>query len=152
MHIHYRITNSLFYFTDQGGASITPRRGRDLWSKLRQNVKQTSLADVLNALGAIPSGFRESTMAKLLADSRKHVMNLPCWYIINTSPIATYLMSTWVMPRPSLTAMAFRDLKWNHSGDYLQPSPAKTSREVAIIMARMIPLPGKGWLYHFPCP
>lgn len=48
---------------------VTPRRGRDLWSKLRQYVKQTSLADVLSALGAIPSGFRDSTMTKLLTDS-----------------------------------------------------------------------------------
>lgn len=52
--------------------SITPRRGRDLWSKLRQTVKQTSLADVLNALGAIPSGFRDSTMANLLTNSCKY--------------------------------------------------------------------------------
>ncbi len=49
--------------------SVTPRRGRDLWAKLRQTVKQTSLADVLSALGAIPSGFRDSTLAKLLKNS-----------------------------------------------------------------------------------
>ena len=57
--------------TDSGGGpAITPRRGRDLWAKLKQTVKQTSLADVLSALGAIPAGFRDSTLAKLLKDSR----------------------------------------------------------------------------------
>ena len=30
---------------------------------------QTSLADVLGAMGAIPSGFRDSTLSKLLHDS-----------------------------------------------------------------------------------
>ena len=30
---------------------------------------QTTLADVLSALGAVPAGFRESTLAKLLTDS-----------------------------------------------------------------------------------
>ena len=57
--------------TPADGTSITPRRGRDLWAKLKKTVTQTSLADVLSALGAIPSGFRDSTLAKLLADSRE---------------------------------------------------------------------------------
>lgn len=57
-------------------ASVTPRRGRDLWAKLRQTVKQNSLADVLSALGAIPAGFRDSTLAKLLKDSREFLVLL----------------------------------------------------------------------------
>ena len=65
------MTTSTWYLNDFSDASVTPRRGRDLWSKLRQTVKQTTLADVLNALGAIPSGFRDSTMSNLLQDSRK---------------------------------------------------------------------------------
>lgn len=57
---------------DQPGTPVTPRRGRDLWTKLRKNVNETSLGDVLCALGAIPSGFRDSTMAKLLKDLCEH--------------------------------------------------------------------------------
>lgn len=33
------------------------------------SIIQTSLADVLSALGAIPAGFRESTLGKLYNES-----------------------------------------------------------------------------------
>ena len=126
--------------------SATPRRGRDLWSKLRQTVKQTTLADVLNALGAIPSGFRDSTMSKLLKDSCKPV-ETNSFFGFKPIPMfnpATYLTSSWIVPHPSATGLAFKDLKWHHAGDHLLPAPTKISHEVAILMARKIPLPGKG--------
>ena len=63
------------------GTSVTPRRGRDLWAKLRQTVKQSSLADVLSALGAVPSGFRDSTLAKLLNSSRKYSVHYTAIHI-----------------------------------------------------------------------
>lgn len=83
------------------GSSLSPRKGCDLWTKLRTTLNQvskyyhcifidsvkifghhplqmfippqTSLADVLAAFGAVPSGFRDSTLASLLCDSREGV-------------------------------------------------------------------------------
>ena len=65
--------------------SILVLRGKELWAKVKSAVKQvhmssmyvahiglllqTSLGDVLSALGAMPSGFRESTLAHLLSDN-----------------------------------------------------------------------------------
>ena len=112
--------------------SVTPRRGRDLWAKLRQTVKQSSLADVLSALGAIPSGFRDSTLAKLIKNSSKRIpSSLKQYTILSFSPHsphpppppltltlkAAYHTSTWVFPKPSPTGIAFKDLKWNHARD-----------------------------------
>ena len=77
--------------------SVTPRRGRDLWAKLRQTVKQTSLADVLSALGAIPSGFRDSTLAKLIKNSGKCIPSSLKQYTIQ------YSLSLSLPPSPSIS-------------------------------------------------
>lgn len=42
---------------------------------------QTTLADVLSALGAVPAGFRESTLAKLLANSGTCTYTYICIYM-----------------------------------------------------------------------
>ncbi|XP_064390187.1 nephrocystin-1-like isoform X2 [Halichondria panicea] len=109
-----------------GGTSIAPKNSRDLWAKLKATVTQTSLADVLNALGAIPSGFRDSTLSKLLSSSRN------------------YLCSTSATPKLSVTGMAFKDLHWDFVQDQLQPKATKVSREFSVLAAKSIPLPGKG--------
>ena len=41
---------------------------------------QTTLADVLSALGAVPAGFRESTLAKLLTDSGTYSIDITDYY------------------------------------------------------------------------
>jgi len=40
---------------------------------------------------------------------------LRCYFCVD--PAASYLTSTWVFPTPSLTGIAFKDLKWNHTRD-----------------------------------
>ncbi|XP_065910611.1 nephrocystin-1-like isoform X2 [Dysidea avara] len=100
------------------------RKGKELWAKVKSVVKQTSLGDVLNAMGAIPSGFRESTLAYLLAEN------------------ADYHMSSWLVPSLSPTFVSLVDLPWDHSKNMLAGKAAAVSRECVIVTARMIPTTG----------
>ncbi|KAI8480759.1 Nephrocystin-1 [Branchiostoma belcheri] len=56
---------------------------------------QTSVTDVLSAMGGIPSGFRHSTLHKLLEEDE------------------TYTTGHYIYPKLSESHLSFRDLHWN---------------------------------------
>ncbi len=45
------------------------------------------------------------------------IISSPSPFVPLCLPQAAYLTSTWVFPTPSLTGVAFRDLKWNYAKD-----------------------------------
>ena len=82
------------------------------------------MADVLSALGAVPTGFRESTLAKLLNDiGSEYNCNLLCMCVDAVLCfIESHRTSQWLFPKPSSTGMAFRDLIWNHDTEQVDSS------------------------------
>ncbi|XP_031564160.1 nephrocystin-1-like [Actinia tenebrosa] len=105
----------------------SPRRdGKELWKSLQRGSKQeTSVTDVLKALGAMPSGFRSSTLGKLTKDERCQV-------------------SSWVVPKLRPSQLGFRDLVWDPVHKQLTLMPVKVNRVFTVVVARKIPLPGTG--------
>lgn len=49
-------------------------RSKNLWDNIKKSVKETSVTDVLNKMGAVPAGFRESTLGKLKLQGENEYM------------------------------------------------------------------------------
>ena len=64
-------------------------------------------------MGAIPSGFRESTLAHLLSDSGNMCIIYAVIQLL--SAVADYHTSSWLVPSLSSTFMSLVDLPWDHS-------------------------------------
>ncbi|KAL2083491.1 hypothetical protein ACEWY4_021264 [Coilia grayii] len=96
------------------------------WDTVRKAITEIDATDVLSAMGAIPAGFRPSTLSKLLEDG------------------VTYRGSHYIQPELSQSSLSFKDL-------FLDPDTgkvrARTSRVcvcVSLWSCRMIPPPGVG--------
>uniref|UniRef100_A0A7N6BJN9 SH3 domain-containing protein n=1 Tax=Anabas testudineus TaxID=64144 RepID=A0A7N6BJN9_ANATE len=97
------------------------------WSTVRKALTEIDATDVLSAMGAIPSGFRPSTLNKLLVEEG-----------------VTYTASHYIQPELSQSQLSFRDL-------FLDPDSGRVrARQVRICVCftlwscRMIPTPGVG--------
>lgn len=67
-------------------------------------------------MGAIPSGFRESTLAHLLSENcNVHHWMQRCNCYTQFSTVADYHTSSWLVPSLSPTFMSLVDLSWDHS-------------------------------------
>lgn len=102
------------------------RSGMELWKTLQQTSRQeTSATDVLKAMGAMPSGFRSTTLGRLAKQEQ-------------------FQTSSWLMPKLSRSNVAFRDITWDPVAKQLRPRAAKTNRVFQVMSARMVPFPGTG--------
>lgn len=102
------------------------RSGMELWKTLQQTSRQeTSATDVLKAMGAMPSGFRSTTLGRLAKQEQ-------------------FQTSSWLMPKLSRSNVTFRDITWDPVAKQLRPRAAKTNRVFQIMSARMVPFPGTG--------
>lgn len=102
------------------------RSGMELWKTLQQTSRQeTSATDVLKAMGAMPSGFRSTTLGRLAKQEQ-------------------FQTSSWLMPKLSRSNVAFRDITWDPVAKQLRPRAAKTNRVFQLMSARMVPFPGTG--------
>uniref|UniRef100_A0A672JW24 SH3 domain-containing protein n=1 Tax=Sinocyclocheilus grahami TaxID=75366 RepID=A0A672JW24_SINGR len=92
------------------------------WNTVRKAVTEIDATDVLSAMGAIPPGFRPSTLSRLLEEGR------------------SYRASHFIQPKLSQSQLSFKDL-------HMDPDTGKSSR-VGLILTlwncRMIPPPGVG--------
>ncbi|XP_068693356.1 nephrocystin-1-like isoform X2 [Montipora foliosa] len=106
---------------------LTERRsGLELWKTLqKEGSQETSATDVLKAMGAMPSGFRSTTLGRLAKQEQ-------------------FQTSFWVMPKLSRSNVAFRDITWDPVTKQLRPRLSKTNRVFQIVSAKMIPFPGTG--------
>ncbi|KAL4640774.1 nephrocystin-1 isoform X2 [Arapaima gigas] len=82
--------------------------------------------DVLSAMGAIPAGFRPSTLSRMLAEGN------------------TYRSSYYIQPELSQSQLAFKDLFWDSDTGNVRPRVARSSLMLTLWSCRMIPGPGVG--------
>uniref|UniRef100_A0A3B4YE76 Nephronophthisis 1 n=1 Tax=Seriola lalandi dorsalis TaxID=1841481 RepID=A0A3B4YE76_SERLL len=92
------------------------------WSTVRKALTEIDATDVLSAMGAIPSGFRPSTLNKLLVDEG-----------------VKYRGSHHIQPELSQSQLSFKDL-------FLDPDTGRVRTCVCFTLwsCRMIPTPGVG--------
>ncbi|XP_020606600.1 nephrocystin-1-like [Orbicella faveolata] len=83
-------------------------------------------------MGAMPSGFRSTTLGKMAKEEN-------------------WQTSSWVMPKLSQSNVAYRDITWDPVNKQLRPRTAKSNRIFQVLSARMVPLPGSGrvWKVFF---
>lgn len=111
---------------DKVGEIRRQKSGLELWQSLKKDATQeTSATDVLKAMGAMPGGFRSTTLGKLAKQE-------------------IFQTSSWVMPKLSQSNVAFRDITWDPVTKQLRPRVAKTNRIFQVLSARMIPSAGTG--------
>lgn len=108
--------------TDDGNKSKASN-----WSTVRKALTEIDTTDVLSAMGAIPSGFRPSTLSKLLAEEGER-----------------YKGSHYIQPELSQSQLSFKDL-------FLDPDTGRVrARQVRncvcfnLWSCKMIPTPGVG--------
>uniref|UniRef100_A0A8C9WBW0 Nephronophthisis 1 n=1 Tax=Scleropages formosus TaxID=113540 RepID=A0A8C9WBW0_SCLFO len=89
-------------------------------------VHKMNATDVLSAMGAIPAGFRPSTLSRMLAEGN------------------TYRSSYYIQPELSRSQLAFKDLFWDPDTGSVRPRVTRTSLTLTLWSCRMIPGPGVG--------
>ncbi|XP_077989642.1 nephrocystin-1-like [Glandiceps talaboti] len=91
----------------------TPRSGKMLWKGLKAAVTETSVTDVLTAMGAIPAGFRPSTTAKYVNDP-KHTTGY------------------YLLPKLSKSKMWFSDLHWQPKENQVRSRAVRVQRMISL--------------------
>nr|XP_057914842.1 nephrocystin-1 isoform X2 [Doryrhamphus excisus] len=97
------------------------------WSTFRKALTEIDATDVLSAMGAIPSGFRPSTLNKLLVEEG-----------------AKYKGSHHMLPRLSQSQLSFNDLFLEPDTGRVRSRHIKTCVCFTMWSCRRIPTPGVG--------
>uniref|UniRef100_A0A2K5SEK0 Nephrocystin-1 n=1 Tax=Cebus imitator TaxID=2715852 RepID=A0A2K5SEK0_CEBIM len=107
------------------GAEVKQRykSGKGYQSRFRKHF-QINTVDVLTTMGAIPAGFRPSTLSQLLEEGNQFR--------------ARYFLQPELMP----SQLAFRDLMWDATEGTIRSRPSRISLILTLWSCKMIPLPG----------
>uniref|UniRef100_A0A2R8P798 Nephrocystin-1 n=1 Tax=Callithrix jacchus TaxID=9483 RepID=A0A2R8P798_CALJA len=107
------------------GAEVKQRykSGKGYQSRFRKHF-QINTVDVLTTMGAIPAGFRPSTLSQLLEEGNQFR--------------ASYFLQPELMP----SQLAFRDLMWDATEGTIRSRPSRISLILTLWSCKMIPLPG----------
>ncbi|XP_033468640.2 nephrocystin-1 [Epinephelus lanceolatus] len=97
------------------------------WSTVRKALTKIDATDVLSAMGAIPSGFRPSTLNKLLVEEG-----------------ITYRGSHYIQPQLSQSQLSFSDLFLDPDTGRVRARQVRTCVCFSLWSCRMIPTPGVG--------
>ncbi|XP_059215720.1 nephrocystin-1 isoform X2 [Centropristis striata] len=97
------------------------------WNTVRKALTEIDATDVLSAMGAIPSGFRPSSLNKLLVDEG-----------------ITYRGSHYIQPELSQSQLSFSDLFLDPDTGRVRARPVRTCVCFTLWSCRMIPTPGVG--------
>lgn len=106
-----------------GGAKILKRTDSH-WSAIKKAITENDTLDALTTMGAVPAGFRPSTLAQLLEEGIQ------------------FRASYFLQPELTPSDLAFRDLVWNHEKNTIQPRPTRISLVLTLWNCKMIPFPG----------
>uniref|UniRef100_A0A8I3N1W3 Nephrocystin-1 n=2 Tax=Canis lupus familiaris TaxID=9615 RepID=A0A8I3N1W3_CANLF len=90
----------------------------------RTYVEQINTVDVLTTMGAIPAGFRPSTLFQLLEEGNQ------------------FRASYFLQPELTPSQLAFRDLMWDAKTGTIRSRPSRVSFILTLWSCKMIPLPG----------
>nr|XP_009915111.1 PREDICTED: nephrocystin-1 isoform X4 [Haliaeetus albicilla] len=94
------------------------------WSAVRRAITENDTVEVLATIGAIPAGFRLSTLFQLLEEGYQ------------------FRASYFLQPELTPSQLAFKDLVWNSEKNTIYPRPTRVSLIVTLCSCKMIPLPG----------
>ncbi|CAN9499587.1 unnamed protein product [Ophioblennius macclurei] len=97
------------------------------WSTVRKALTEIDATDVLSAMGAIPSGFRPSSLNKLLMEEGDK-----------------YRGSRYIQPELSESQLSFKDLFFDPDSGKVRSRRAKTCVCFTLWNCTMIPTPGVG--------
>ncbi|NXG09112.1 NPHP1 protein, partial [Sakesphorus luctuosus] len=99
------------------------RRTDSHWSAVRA-ITESDTVEVLTTMGAVPAGFRPSTLCQLLEEGRE------------------FRASSYLQPGLTPSQLAFKDLVWNPEKKTIWPRPSRVAQAVSLCGCRMIPVPG----------
>ncbi|KAM6405340.1 nephrocystin-1 isoform 3-T3 [Pluvialis apricaria] len=94
------------------------------WSAVRRAITENDTVEVLATIGAVPAGFRLSTLFQLLEEGNQ------------------FRASYFLQPELTPSQLAFKDLVWNSEKNTIYPRPTRVSQIVTLCSCKMIPLPG----------
>ncbi|NXE18767.1 NPHP1 protein, partial [Ardeotis kori] len=94
------------------------------WSAVRRAISENDTVEVLATIGAVPAGFRLSTLFQLLEEGDQ------------------FRASHFLQPELTPSQLAFKDLVWNSEKNTISPRPTRVSLIVTLCSCKMIPLPG----------
>ncbi|XP_074210522.1 nephrocystin-1 isoform X1 [Camelus bactrianus] len=101
------------------------QRPESHWSAVRKAIsEQINTVDMLTAMGAIPAGFRPSTLSQLLEEGTQ------------------FRASYFLQPELTPSQLAFRDLTWDAKAGSIRSRPSRVSLILTLWSCKMIPLPG----------
>ncbi|KAF6303095.1 nephrocystin 1 [Rhinolophus ferrumequinum] len=104
------------------------------WSAVRKALsEQINTVDVLTTMGAIPTGFRPSTLVQLLEEENKGK---------NIFAGNQFRASYFLQPELAPSQLAFRDLMWDAKTGTIRSRPSHVSLILTLWSCKMIPLPG----------
>jgi len=126
-------------FNKASSPSTTDAGGRQGWASLRSIVKADSSSDqnldgskkstdvtsILRAMGAVPSGFRSSTLSAV-AGSTDHST------------------ASFLFPALSKSGLGFRDVKWDSATNQIKSSQSWVMRTMTLLQCKNVPPPGVG--------
>ncbi|XP_074065372.1 nephrocystin-1 [Macrotis lagotis] len=105
------------------GTEIKPRTDSH-WSAIRKAITESNTIDVLTAMGAIPAGFRPSTLYQLLDEGNQ------------------FQAGYFLQPELSPSQLAFKDMIWDSENGTIKPRSSRVSLILTLWSCKMIPLPG----------
>ncbi|XP_008944462.1 PREDICTED: nephrocystin-1 [Merops nubicus] len=94
------------------------------WSAVRRAMTENDTVEVLATTGAVPAGFRPSTLSHLLVVGNQ------------------FRASRFLQPELTPSQLAFKDLVWNSEKNTISPRAARVSLVATLSGCRAIPLPG----------
>uniref|UniRef100_A0A8C6C4L8 Nephrocystin-1 n=1 Tax=Monodon monoceros TaxID=40151 RepID=A0A8C6C4L8_MONMO len=105
------------------GAEVKQRTDSH-WSAVRKAISEINTVDVLTTMGAIPAGFRPSTLFQLLEEGNQ------------------FRASYFLQPELTTSQLAFKDLMWDAKTGSIRSRPSRVSLILTLWSCKMIPLPG----------
>ncbi|XP_041921375.1 nephrocystin-1 isoform X2 [Alosa sapidissima] len=96
------------------------------WDTVRKAITEIDATDVLSAMGAIPAGFRPSTLSKLLDEG------------------VTYRGSHYIQPELSQSNLSFKDLFLDPDTGKVRARTSRVCLSLSLWSCKMIPPPGVG--------
>ncbi|XP_077699468.1 nephrocystin-1 isoform X2 [Canis aureus] len=106
-----------------GGEEVKQRTDSH-WSAVQKAISEINTVDVLTTMGAIPAGFRPSTLFQLLEEGNQ------------------FRASYFLQPELTPSQLAFRDLMWDAKTGTIRSRPSRVSFILTLWSCKMIPLPG----------
>ncbi|XP_023396873.1 nephrocystin-1 isoform X2 [Loxodonta africana] len=94
------------------------------WSAVRKAISEINTIDALATTGAVPAGFRPSTLAQLLEEGNQ------------------FQASYFLQPELTPSQLAFRDLQWDVKAGSIRSRASRVSLVLTLWSCKMIPLPG----------